>query len=233
VFALLNFEMVRAGIVAGSVNEEFIANHRELIADTGKRLEGLAQSTNKTTALAALRRLTVVNLLHRGFDGQIEVYRRMLRLDPSGEFGWDGLIAMYAALDRHPELIKACEQRVKAKDTPRNRLLLAKAYEAAGEWEKVEPQVRKSLELDPDYAAANLCLAVVLLKQSKLEEANAFLGKAHRSETTDPDHVHQLPYVQGLYWGLKGMRFMAQLELSKATNASEKAETALAIIQGR
>jgi len=229
VFAPLQYEMGKIGLCAEFDGQRFMRENEALIADTMSRLQRLSQSTNRETALEALQLIAILTVFRGDIPASLDTFRKILKVDPAEEVAWDGITGIHVEKQQPHELIKLCEERLKQKDSARNRVLLAKAYEFAAEWGKVEPQVRKALELEPKSVLANLSLAVVMLKQSKLEEAEQLLATVRRSEDAERGFAEQLAYVQGLYWGMKGMRFMSEIELKKVANSAD-AKQALEIV---
>jgi tetratricopeptide (TPR) repeat protein len=64
------------------------------------------------------------------------------------------------------ELVAICKSRLKYKDSVRNHLLLARAYQHQKKWDKVGVQTEAALKLEPDNIVAHLELAALALKQS-------------------------------------------------------------------
>jgi tetratricopeptide (TPR) repeat protein len=228
VVAVLQYEMGKIGIYEEFDSQRFIRENEALIGDTMSRLQRMSQSTNRETALDALRLIAILTVFRGDISASLDTFRKIIKLDPAEEVAWDGITGIYVEKNQPEELIKLCEERLKEKESARNRVLLAKAYEFAGKWEKVEPQVRKALELESTNVLAKLSSAVVMLRQSKLEEAQQLLADLRRNSEAEGDFAEQLAYVQGLYWGMKGMRFMAEIELKKV--ASTEAKQALEIV---
>lgn len=69
-------------------------------------------------------------------------------------------------------------------DAAKGYYLLARAYDGQGEQEKIEPELRKAIELEPDYIEPRVALTRLLLKQKK---NSAFEEQLAKLETLAPD----------------------------------------------
>jgi tetratricopeptide (TPR) repeat protein len=231
VHSILTYELMRAQYQSPGFSwEEFQTKHQVLIDKTMYQLERISKNTNAPIALAAVRWTLGVLILQSNYTRVAGTCREIVRFDPSAEDAWDTLVSALVVLNRCDEAVREGEKRLQLRDTARNRLVLARAYEAAKRWKEAEAQVRKAFEMEPTNVQANLALAVVLLKEGKLDEARHFIAKIENTTELAP----QMAYVQGLYWGMKGMRFMAQTQFKKALEIrsdDERAIEALKVIR--
>ncbi len=146
------------------------------------RLENLAQAADPQLASGALEVLGILQgpVLHET-RSCVTNLRRALALDASREQAAEVLVSTLAQSGRYDELLSACEERVKQKDSARNHLLLAKAYEKLKQWEDSEVEVLEALRQAPNDLTANLAYSALLLRRSQdaaaLSEANNWLGR--------------------------------------------------------
>ena len=92
--------------------------------------------------------------------------QRSVFLDPSREDAWDLLLGLQIQSASPEQLAAICESRLKYKDSARNRLLLARAYQHEEKWDLAADQAMQALKLDPDNVVAELELTALALKQS-------------------------------------------------------------------
>lgn len=213
------FEIYAVSATKGQVNWETFSwsslpdKSQRSIREAITRLENLAQSPQTHVAAGALEVLGILQgpVLHEP-RSCIDNLRSALTLDPSREQAWETLAATLAQSKHYDELLSTCEDRVKQKDSARNRILLAKAYEKLKQWDNCEQQIRLALKLDPDDFTANLALADLLLKHSDdasaLSDANGWLARAEyllnkmtvRQRTQL--HMVDLTLARGIYFAL-------------------------------
>ena len=189
-------------------------NSQRSIRDAMTRLENLAQSPETRVASGALEVLGILQgpVLHEP-DQCIASLERSLALEPARDRGWEILVATLAQSGRYHELLDACEDHVKQKDTARTRVLLAKAYERLKLWDSSEEEVRTAVVQDPADFNAGLSMAALLLKRSRgdadvLAEANDWLTRAENdiSRTSQTrrnrQQVIDLTLTRGIYFAL-------------------------------
>jgi tetratricopeptide (TPR) repeat protein len=197
------------------------------------RLENLAADPDRQLAAGALE---VLGILQGPVLGErrscIETLRRCLALDPSRNQAWEVLTYTLAKSQRYDELAAACEERLKQQDSPRNHLLLAKAYEKLQQWDDSEAEILEATKEAPDNFIANLALASVLLKRSQdddaLAEADGWLARSEKllSETPppqrNPQQVIDLTLTRSIYFALtdevEAARQWAKAVISKDQN---------------
>jgi len=194
------------------------------------RLENLGTQADARKAAGALESLAVL----QGFvvgdrTGAEASARRAVTLDPKREQSWDLLVGFLLAPEKQEELKNVCEERVHQKDSARNRVLLAKAYERLNQLGKAEQQIQLALRLDPNDFTANLCGAVLVMKRksdgSGLGAAFRYLSKAEqvlKKENRDLEQRYlQLALISSIYYGLGGETERAR-ELLRGVLESDK-----------
>jgi tetratricopeptide (TPR) repeat protein len=197
------------------------------------RLENLGQEPDAHLAAGAMESLSIL----QGFvvgdrTGAERSARRAVALDPTRERSWDMLIGLLAKPETYEELRSICEQRVRQKETARNRILLAKAHERLNQLERAEENVQTAIKLDPNDFTANLAEAALLMKRRRdaggLGSAARFLGKAEQilkkeNKDSDPRYV-QLTLTSSIYYALRGEMDKAR-ELIRGVLESDKNNT--------
>src|SRR5439155_16909989 len=115
---------------------------REAVA----RLENCGQNPDSRVAAGSLECLSVLQAFVIGDrSGAEKNARRAVALDPSRENAWDMLIGFLAKPETYEDLRTLCEQRLRQKETTRNRILLAKAYERLNQLDRAEQNVQAAL----------------------------------------------------------------------------------------
>ncbi len=183
------------------------------IRDAVTRLENLGESPHRKVAAGALEALGILQgpILREPLSC-VATLRHALVLDPSRDQAWETLTATLAQSKHYDDLLAACEERVKQKDSARSRVLLAKAYEKLKQWDECEQQIRQALKLDADDFTANLALADLLLKHSQdattLSDANGWLARAEyllnkmAAQQRTQLHMIDLTLTRGIYFAL-------------------------------
>jgi tetratricopeptide (TPR) repeat protein len=170
-----------AGFSWSSLPDDTQRSVREAMA----RLENLAADPDRQLAAGALEVLGIVRGPILGERRScIENLRRCLALDPSRNQAWEVLAYTLAQSQRYDELAAACSERLKQQDSPRNHLMLAKAYEKLQQWDDSEAEILEATKEAPNNFVANLALASVLLKRSQdassLAEADDWLARSEK-----------------------------------------------------
>jgi tetratricopeptide (TPR) repeat protein len=140
--------------------------HRTQIEKGVQRLKELGHSEDRRKASTALTLLGFFQqmALEDGKAAEISL-RRAVALDPTRETAWDGLMGCLLESSRSEELLTVARERLKQRKSPRNHLLLAKAYQKVGRTGEAEGELRSALRLDPKDVNANLGVAVLALKR--------------------------------------------------------------------
>jgi tetratricopeptide (TPR) repeat protein len=94
--------------------------------------------------------------------------RQTVRLEPAREQGWLLLISLLADGERFQELKEVCQDCFHYHPSPRNRLLLAKAYSKLGAYAQAEEHVREVLKQNPGDFLAHLALANLYLRKEPM-----------------------------------------------------------------
>jgi tetratricopeptide (TPR) repeat protein len=177
------------------------------------RLENLGEDPHSHQAAGALETLAILQgpVLHQT-QASLDTLRSSLILDPTRDEVWENLLATLAQTEHYQELLTACEDHAKQKDSSRSHLLLAKAYEKLGRWDDVESEVIESVRQAPNDFTANLALAALFLRHGEneeaLTEADGWLSHAEQimgdinTNRRDRQQVIDLTLTRSIYYAL-------------------------------
>lgn len=138
------------------------------------RVEAIANGPNPRDAAGAWEVLALFQLiLRQDGPGAAENARRAVTLDPKREQSWEILTGATVAGGNYENLLRVCEDRLKLKDSTRNRLMVAKSLFYLKREEAAAAKVKAALQLAPDDFIANLAQAALLLRNAKVPDALA------------------------------------------------------------
>jgi tetratricopeptide (TPR) repeat protein len=144
---------------------------RKNVLQAIRMLEKVAGQGDRAAAAGACEALSILRyMVTMEAEGAMADMRRAVELDPSREQAWDGLTVYSISRQNWPELIRVCEQRIKARDTARGRVLLAKALEKNGQINKALEASERALTLDKESPLAQLAVAALLVRTSRDNE---------------------------------------------------------------
>jgi tetratricopeptide (TPR) repeat protein len=164
-------------------------------ADLG-RLAALAESADAETAARALQGTACLQWFCRQDAAATEAtLHKSIARDPHVEQSWKALVLVLSS--RWDEVAKLCEDWIKVGDAAGRRMVLANALFQMGRAEDAEKHWRVAQSLDPKSFAANLGVAVLVLRRFKddadLAEASRHL-RAASVALAEPDSW-------GYWWG--------------------------------
>lgn len=175
------------------------------------RLERLGQDAEPRRASSAL---AVAGLLQFFLVGDVSggqaSLRRAVALDPSNGNAWETLTFALAFSRQFDALLEVCRQRIEHRDTPRNRLLLAKALEKNQQLDALLKEAETTQRQHPENLLANLTLGAALLKVDRTDLGRAralqYLAKATRLAGDKPpaELAAELLFQRGLWLALDG-----------------------------
>ena len=190
-------------------------------------LERVGQDAEPARASAALGVAGLLQFFLLGDDaGGLGSLRRAVALDPDNEGAWEALTFALAFAREYDELLQVSRQRVAHHDSPRNRLLLAKALEKNQQLDAMRLEAELLQARYSEDPLANLTLAAALLKVDRSQTGRAralqHLGRASRrtGEKPPPELAVELLYQRGLWFALEGQierartQFRGVLELA-------------------
>lgn len=162
----------------------------DMLPDTTKRslhsamtrLENLSQEADVKTAADAIASHGILNMMMSGDQyAAIGDFKRAVALDPTRDELWDMWLGCSKDSVSLDEMRAICESRLKSKDCPRNRLLLARMMANQQQWDKAKELSESALKVEPDNLIAHLMMVAVILRQStddqSLEGAETQLAK--------------------------------------------------------
>jgi tetratricopeptide (TPR) repeat protein len=140
---------------------------RQFIHTAMTRLENLSRNSDRILAAGALENLGMLNMIFGNKPEAATDFRRAVAMDPTREQSWDMWLGSIKNSASPEELVAVCELRLKEKDSARNRLLLARAFQQyEKKWDKSAEQAQAAIKLEPDNLVAHLELMALALKQS-------------------------------------------------------------------
>ncbi len=186
------------------------------------RLEEVGQSGDNLQAAGALEVLGAIQaLVIQDLSGAEANLRRAVTLDPSRDTAWELLIGITATNRRFPELQALAETRLKAMDTPRNRLILAKAFDNLDQSDRCMAEAEAARRRFPNDFGCALAVAAAILKsevgmlllnpvEALILRAEQLLGPAPSREA-----MADLLLIRGLFYGLSDQPDLARASLNR------------------
>jgi hypothetical protein len=147
------------------------------------RLSKIAASADAPDAARALQGIACVQWFCMRNPAVAEsVLRRSIAKDATVQSSWNALVFAMGQTRRWEELVKLCAEWIEVGETPRNRMMHAKALALAGHAEEAEKEWRAAQALEPSGFESNLGVAVLVLQRAKddadVKEARKFLDAA-------------------------------------------------------
>lgn len=130
------------------------------------RLENLSEDPDPKSAAGALENLGFLNMAFGNKPAAATNFRRAVALDPTREQSWDLLLATFVEAGSPEEKVAACEAQLKQKDSARNHLLLARAFQYQKKWDKAGEQAEAALVMDSNNVVGHLELLALAIKRS-------------------------------------------------------------------
>jgi tetratricopeptide (TPR) repeat protein len=197
---------------------------RKSIHNTMTRLENLSEVSDKRAAAGALENLGVLNFVFGSSQAAAADFRQVISLDPTREQSWDMLLGTLKDSASPGELVAICESRLKNKNSARNHLLLAKAFQRQKTWDKAIEQAEIAGKLETNNIVPPLMLAAIALKQSadtnQISTALKYLTPAEELLKTMPANDetrtrwHELMLNVAIACGLEGTQDSQKLARS-------------------
>jgi tetratricopeptide (TPR) repeat protein len=203
------------------------------------RLAQLAESPSPKQAASALMFLGVLHSLVMGDQAAAEVrLRRAVALDPRNQQAWEALMVTLNEENRYEEMVKVGESLVKAIDSPRSHLCLAKAHEKLSHWDKVLEQAQVAVKESPNDLTAKLAMASaqIRLSDKDLQQAGVALLKVRIDDFKEADtavRTHGV-FLCGLFLALDDQPEQARplfQQVLKLEPNHDEAKKALAIVE--
>jgi tetratricopeptide (TPR) repeat protein len=186
------------------------------------RLEAIGQSADPHLASAALGVLgTLQFFVVRDTSGGAASLRRAATLDAANGNAWETLTFALAFSRQFAPMIEVCQERLKQRDTVRNRVLLAKAYERNSRLDDMLTQASAAQRRYPENLLANLTLGAALLKAARSESGRAralqAIARATQLAGENPpaDLATELLLQRGLYFALSDQHAVARAQFRR------------------
>lgn len=156
-------------------------------------------------------------------------FNQVIVVNPQDARGWGGKGYCLVGLNRIKEAL-SCAEKAKEID-PKNlgvRNLLSIIYYTQGQYEKMIPLNRETLELDPASVKARVALGEALACLTKLREAELELQKAleflHQQEWMKPEDLAMVHQELALVSAMRGDKGAAFEHFQKARSAAPRDE---------
>jgi tetratricopeptide (TPR) repeat protein len=163
---------------------------REKIVVHVRKLGAIATGTDLARAARALQGGAALHWFVRHDATATEAALRLsVAKDPKVRQSWNALVLVLADAQRWDDLAKVCAAWVDAEDGAPQRMMLAKSLWTAGDAEGAEKHWRAALALEPKSPAANVGVAVLVLRRAKTDADVAEARKLVRaaSDALAPD----------------------------------------------
>ena len=163
-----------------------------------RRLAALADNPAPDIAAPAAMFLGLLqSVLLEDQSAAVANLRRAVTLNPKLQPAWEALIATLGQDDRFEQMLQAAESQLRAIDSPRTHLCLAKAHEKLNHWDKVLEQSQLALRESPNDLTAKLAVASAALRLNlkNLRQASSILfepGAGDFSQADPPLRAHAL-----------------------------------------
>jgi tetratricopeptide (TPR) repeat protein len=230
----------QSALAAGGAGKVLPESLRDMTRRSMELLQKAMGGPDTRAAAEAAEQLGTLQYMLSGDPQRGEAsFERATRLDPSREQSWDMRVVARMRPGEEAELVRLCEERLKLRDTSRNRLLLAKAYVKQDRLEEAAKQARAMVRLAPSAFTANLTMAAILMKgplnAATLTEAGQFLQRARKAPGQTPDQQLDLRLDEAIHTALSGDRVEAHRllgELVRQQPEYSKAREALTALEG-
>jgi len=162
------------------------------IRNSMTRLQNLSDDSDKRAAAGALQALALIKVPLDDHQGAIADLRRSISLDPTQALSWDILFGLTVTSGSPEELLSVSESRLKADDSAKSHLILAKVQAKRGNWNEATSHTMIAGKMDTNDIIAPLLLAAIALKQStntnQLDVACKQLARASEILERMPDN---------------------------------------------
>lgn len=179
-------------------------------SDRVKIEDALNRLGELTDSAAAQAHGTLLLVLKADPRRAAEALTAALERNSESEQLWETLTIALNRARNYAELAVICEARGIERPTVRNRLLIAKAYEKLGDFDRAEEEVRLALAMNAGDFSANLALANIIMRNATdmttLPRARQALTSAERALGLNARSSQwlDLALTQSIYHGLSG-----------------------------
>lgn len=158
--------------------DELPEKSKQAVVGYLQRLKILSDGPDKKVAAAALTSMYICRMqLADSADDFTSELQRAVGYDPANEQAWDMLIGAAAGKVSPEKLTEICERRLKAKQSARNHLILAKALYKQKRFKEAVDQTEASQKVEPEYPAAAIMRLALAIRQEATPKELSSLTK--------------------------------------------------------
>lgn len=199
-------------------------------------LQELGESNDPAVSSPAWEFAGTIQLLAFGdVDGAQLSFQRAIASDATRERAWDLLTLGLVQAGEFDDLVESLSIRLETAPTSRNQLLLARAYERAGNVEKAQWSAVSALAANKNDFLANLAVANMIFKhpdESLLPRALDCIKRAEKhlgSFPTQQNYV-DLALTRAIYFGLTDQPEQARTVLKEMQETANSPEIEAALL---
>jgi tetratricopeptide (TPR) repeat protein len=141
-----------------------------VIPSMNRPVAQLAQQESAQTIRQAHEALGALHGLFREYGEGKKHLKQALKLDPHREFSWTVLELVALEENLPEEALKVHQDHLAVKDTPTNRLLVAKRYERLGKYDEAIAILEPVLKSDPSDYRSPWSIGVLIVKRAMTQD---------------------------------------------------------------
>lgn len=167
---------------------------RKIVLDAIQRLKALGESADKQVAAGALTSLFMLKMMTTEEANMTTSLQWAVELNPANEQAWDMLLASVMTSDSSEKFLEICQRRLAARPSPRNHLIVSKAWYRQKRFKEAAEHTEAALKLNPRYLPAALMqVALTIRRGDDLPAISAALKNAQPllEELTDEVERYQ------------------------------------------
>ena len=175
------------------------SQRRQNFFEALRMLEALAKSASKVWAAAAFEMVGVLKAaVEQDAPAAIAAFRRAVASDSSRDRAWDCIAGLTVQSGQPADLVDVGQEYRRHSDTPRAHIVLAKAYDKAGQSDQALAEALAAVKLDPRDATAQLATAALLLRRAGAKDAGQPWKQSLASATRLLDGMEESELRQSL-----------------------------------
>ena len=175
---------IMANEIPQSRADDFAAFRRVVVADEAQEISlqntepGTSAGSGSESA-ADLNAAAIQALKNERYDLAVDLFQKVVKLDPKYKSAWDNLGRAYLALGKNDEAVQAFQKQIEI--NPYDEFAyngLGLAYEHKAQFDEANKQFQKQIEINPLDQNAHANLGLLYVKQKRFAEAVPELEKA-------------------------------------------------------